>query len=435
MMVWSKKHSAFIASAFSLFLAGAAHALPQYDEEEHLGVATCASSVCHGKQTAVTNNNVMLNEYKIWITEDRHANAYKTLLSSESRRIATNMGLPAPAHKSQICLDCHTDNVPKDKRGEEFRIDDGVGCESCHGGAELWLESHTEEGITHAANLKNKMYPTEDGFARAKLCLSCHLGTENKLVTHEIMGAGHPRLFFEMESFTANQPAHYKIDPDYIKRKGEFSGFTMWAVGQLASAKASVELMKIYLVKDHSMFPELVFYDCHSCHHSMSEKRWYATPSTGKVAPGSIRLNLVNLIMLREFTSVVYPKMQTTLSAGIKTLNQASQKNHAELAAALTEISLVIAELETKLRGGVYSNTQMAKVRTRLLSQAAKGEYRDYIVAEQAFYTIEGFTISLKQFDKHQNKLNKLYGILKDEDSFSPAKFKSVARQVKSGFE
>lgn len=435
MMVWSTKHTAFIASAFNLLLAGAVHALPQYDEEEHLGVATCSSSVCHGKATADPTNNVMLNEYKIWITEDRHANAYKTLLNAESRRIATNMGLPAPAHKSAICLDCHADNVPQEKRGEEFRIDDGVGCEACHGGSELWLESHTEEGVTHEANLKNKIYPTEDGFARAKLCLSCHLGTEKKLVTHEIMGAGHRRLVFEMESFTANQPAHYKIDKDYIERKGEFSGFTMWAVGQLASAKASVELMKTYLVKDHSMFPELVFYDCHSCHHAMSEKRWYATPSTGKVDPGSVRLNLVNLIMLREFTSVVYPKMQTTLSAGIKTLNQASQKNHAELAAALTEISLTINALETKLRANTYSNAQMAKLRTRLLSQAAKGEYRDYIVAEQAFYTIEGFTINLKQFDQHQNRLDQLYAILKSEDTFKPSKFKSVARSVKSGFE
>jgi len=45
------------------------------------------------------------------------------------------------------------------------------------------------------------MYPTEEPMERARLCLSCHLGTERKFATHEIMGAGHPRLAFELELY------------------------------------------------------------------------------------------------------------------------------------------------------------------------------------------------------------------------------------------
>ncbi len=412
-----------------------AYALPQYSEEKHTGVASCASSVCHGKSTPATNNNVMLNEYKTWITEDRHASAYKTLLSAESKRIASNLKLSAPAHKSDICLDCHADNVKRSQYGEEFKLEDGVGCEACHGGAEHWLESHTEEGATHADNLAKNMYPTEDGFARAALCLSCHLGHKNKLVTHKIMGAGHPRLIFELESFTANQPAHYKIDADYRKRKGEFSGFTMWAVGQLAAVKKQIELMDTFLLSEHSFFPELTFYDCHACHHNMSNKRWYETPSSGKTVPGAVRLNLANFVMLRAFSAVVYPELFPTLNDGIITLNTASQKTPTELKNALAALRPTVTTLENKLRKDRFTKSHVNQLRAKLLAQAAKGEYRDYIVAEQAFYTIEGFTISLDQFDQHQALLDKLFNALASEDKYDPVKFKSVARSVQRGFQ
>ena len=36
--------------------------------------------------------------------------------------------------------------------------------------------------------------PTDDMIERTRLCLSCHYGTTEQFVTHEIMGAGHPRI-------------------------------------------------------------------------------------------------------------------------------------------------------------------------------------------------------------------------------------------------
>ncbi len=425
-----------LTATFAAALATSmAIALPQYDESKHTGVASCASSVCHGKSTAATDSNVMLNEYKLWTTEDRHANAYKTLLSVESKRIASNLGLSAPAHKAKICLDCHTDNVAPEKQGKEFRIDDGVGCEACHGGAEHWLESHTEPGVTHANNLKNHMYPTEDGFARAKLCLSCHLGTDKKLANHEIMGAGHPRLVFELESFTANQPAHYKVDADYIKRKGEFSGLRMWAVGQLSAAQQTLSLMQNHLSKTPGLFPELVLFDCQACHHPMSDKRWQQTSSAGKTAPGTVRLNLVNLLMLREFIAVLYPNRSADFNTALVQLNQASQKAPATLDASINAMATTLQPLQEQLLTATLTDAHTKKIRARLLSQAASGEFYDYIVAEQAFYSIEGFTIGLNQFDKYKTQLDKLYKVLKSENTYQPKQFSAVARTVASSFE
>jgi hypothetical protein len=45
------------------------------------------------------------------------------------------------------------------------------------------------------------------------------------------MGAGHPRLSFELENFTTVEPGHYKIDPDSEKRQLRWDRDNVWAVG------------------------------------------------------------------------------------------------------------------------------------------------------------------------------------------------------------
>ena len=107
-------------------------------ERMHLGVASCASSVCHGKLQRQNDRHVWLNEYRIWTGAGKHSQAYRALDSTESRRIANYLGF-ASATTAKICLNCHADNIPADKRGPKFQISDGVGCEACHGGAEKWL--------------------------------------------------------------------------------------------------------------------------------------------------------------------------------------------------------------------------------------------------------------------------------------------------------
>ena len=416
-----------------VFLVASTNALPQYDDDKHLGVASCASSVCHGKSKPVEDQNVMLNEYRTWSTEDRHSRAYQTLLSKESKRIARNLGLSS-AHTAKICLDCHADNVPRDKRGPKFQINDGVGCEACHGGAEQWIESHTEDGVTHQQNLAKNMFPTEDGKQRAVLCLSCHYGTKDKLATHKIMGAGHPRLSFELETFTANQPAHYLVDKDYLQRKGEFTGFTMWVVGQFETAKSSLDLMENYLVSESQLVPELYFYDCHACHHPMSDVRWASTAAKSGMPPGVIRLNDANFLMLLELTQVVLPTKTAELKGAIVNLHKSSLSTKAELKTSVAALSAIINGLDKSLANKRYTTGQTKAVRSRLLTQAAKGEYRDFSAAEQAFLAIESITIALKQDVALENALNALYDTLNNEDRFSPQQFKSVAAKVKSKF-
>src|SRR5580698_10751116 len=102
---------ALLLAALPWTVAPAADAPPATaGQYKHLGVASCATSVCHGKETEQVGRDVALNEYRIWLEQDRHSQAYRTLDNARSRQIAANLGLPS-ATTAKVCLDCHADNV------------------------------------------------------------------------------------------------------------------------------------------------------------------------------------------------------------------------------------------------------------------------------------------------------------------------------------
>jgi hypothetical protein len=106
-------------------------------------------------------------------------------------QIARLYGLSSSAltRGNQVCMDCHGSVVS----GQEAReVQDGVGCESCHGAAADWLEPHKDEtpgnprpGYAKALRLgKNDL---QNLAVQAKVCTDCHYITEPRLVS-----AGHP---------------------------------------------------------------------------------------------------------------------------------------------------------------------------------------------------------------------------------------------------
>ena len=122
---------------------GGVFAANAIDDDVHLGVASCATGVCHGKLAPQKDRNVWLNEYRVWSADDRHARAYQTLLTPQSKQIADRLGIGS-AQTSDLCLNCHSDNVKQSKRGPKFQLSDGIECEACHGGSARWIESHAE---------------------------------------------------------------------------------------------------------------------------------------------------------------------------------------------------------------------------------------------------------------------------------------------------
>ncbi len=403
-------------------------------ERTHLGVASCASSVCHGKLQRQNDRHVWLNEYRIWTVAGKHSQAYRTLDSTESRRIANYLGF-ASATTAKICLDCHADSVPADKRGPKFQISDGVGCEACHGGAEDWIKSHATDGATHANNLSRGMYPTESPIARAKLCLSCHMGAEGRFAGHDIMGAGHPRLSFELETFTTNQPAHYEIDDDYLVRKGEIPGFNLWLTGQVEAARRFLYLVQQKLNSEAGLYPELAFYDCHGCHHEIDNKRW--TPARGgpDIRPGSLRLQDQHLLILQATVSVIEsPDARAALATASNALIRAGQQDFNKVTSAADRLIdwLAVRQLEWSTRE--FDRKTIFAVRRALVGAAGRGQMSDFNAAEQVYLALESLSFTLGDRQRLEDALDRIYAQVEIASEFRPSSFASTARNLQGEF-
>ncbi len=404
-----------------------AQPLPEEGRDIHEGVASCATSVCHGKVSADPASTVWLNEYRIWLRQDYHSRAYRTLQTAQSQAIAAKLGLPS-AQGAKICLDCHADNVPAEARGRRFQISDGVGCEACHGGGGRWLESHAEADTSHADNLAKGMYPTEDPLARARLCLSCHLGTKDKFATHEIMGAGHPRLAFELETFTVNQPAHYDADADYRERKPYIASVNMWLAGLAVTGMHTLELLQEDWFTRPGLVPELSFFQCHACHHPMDDLRWSAEPD--QLPPGSVRLNDASLVVLLAVLETLSPGDVAGLRRDLDALHQASRQSRERVVSAARALHARLEPLVERLGKGSYGPEQQRLLRRELLAQSAAERFRHFTAAEQAFLAVETLSLALGDAERLKSRLDALYNTVEDENRFVPQQFAVLARQL-----
>lgn len=122
---------------------------------KYIGTAKC--KMCH-------NSEKKGEIYDKWATT-KHATAYKTLASKESKAIAKKMGIK-DAQKEAKCLKCHVAGYGK-ATGDKYSMEEGVTCEACHGPGEHYWSMKV---------MKDKKVALEKGLVEPdeKLCATCH---------------------------------------------------------------------------------------------------------------------------------------------------------------------------------------------------------------------------------------------------------------------
>jgi len=435
-MNWRKIINAALFLLSAVSITSYAQLLPYQSPHKTEGAATCASSLCHGSIKTWQGSTVLQNEYVTWSRVDKHAKAYNVLFNEKSKRIAKNLNLTEGAHQAKLCVDCHGHNVPADRHGEKFSIQDNITCEACHGPAEKWLRSHVASDAppeqTHQQNIAAGMYPTSDVEARAKLCLSCHFGNKDKLVTHRLMGAGHPRMTFELDTFTEMAPKHFVIDGDYGQRKRVWEGVKVWAIGQALAIDDSLDILLHPTLGRDGIFPELVLFDCHACHRPMAENRLQAKTPLGVAAtPGLVRLNDSNMIMLGVIARVIDPKLGERVTKQTIALHKAiaGDKSVGTVASVAGEMKTLLREVITLIKATPIEAKLLNSVLLTLVDDGINGTYRDYAAAEQAtlaissiaeFMARQGQLKSPSQFNAKWKLLN---ASLQHDEKFKPQEF------------
>lgn len=241
-----------------------------------LGVASCATVSCHGGPLA-GNHDVQSFAATIWASHDRHARGYEVLHSERSQRMAKLLGI-GPPHRAQQCLVCHSvQDMAADRLPSEV-LADGVGCAACHGDATHWQQVHMLPEWKHVSREERTALGYRDlstPLARVETCVRCHVGDATHEVNHDMIAAGHPRLFFEFAAYQRLEPRHWspqgkaESSPDFTARS--------WSVGQAVTLAAVADLLadRVQRARDAAdsghpqRWPEFAEFDCYSCHRSL----------------------------------------------------------------------------------------------------------------------------------------------------------------------
>jgi len=262
---------------------------------EFRGSGSCSAVACHGSIAPRPRADILRNEHTTWISNDRHARAFESLFGAQAERIMRNLagGKESfkPASQDHRCLACHT--TPRSAAvlaRTSWMNPDGVGCESCHGASGSWLGPHTTEAWKARTDRREKekqgLKNTKDLAPRAEVCAGCHVGEHSQTglldrdVNHDLIAAGHPRLYFELAAFLANMPPHWTEKDenadsrDRTKPAADFPA-RAWAIGRLVTLRASLELLAARATDlPGTAWPEFSEYGCFSCHHSLRDETW-----------------------------------------------------------------------------------------------------------------------------------------------------------------
>ncbi|MFM8893206.1 MAG: hypothetical protein ACKOTB_16590, partial [Planctomycetia bacterium] len=107
-------------------------------------------------------------------------------------------------------------------------------------------------------------------------CVRCHVGDAEHEVNHDLIAAGHPRLFFEFAAYQRLEPRHWSPQGK-AEAAADFTARS-WSVGQAETLAAVAELLVTRAERAHDAaaagaarrWPEFAEFDCYSCHRTLS---------------------------------------------------------------------------------------------------------------------------------------------------------------------
>src|SRR5918994_2656170 len=393
------------------------------------GPGSCAATACHGAVRPVRGNRILQTEYSVWIAQDRHARAVEVLTNQVSTRMGRILGI-GRADTAPKCLACHSLDVPEGRQARSF-TSEGVSCEACHGPASGWLGPHTTRGWTHQQSVQLGMYDTKDPVKRTERCLSCHLGTAEKQVDHEMIAAGHPDLVFDLEAFSAAMPRHWRNEDPWQNVRA-------WSVGQIVQLREGLE--RLSQRSKGKVWPEYAELDCFSCHHSLTrpENSWRQEQGYRNRRPGNPPWNHARFAVARHVARVAEPGSADALETQIQNLAEEVSKlqtDRARIAGATLAVQSSLDALARRLSTAPVDRARTIQYVRAIAEDAERIASAGERSAEQAAMSLETLLGTLAQnteVDSAASRaaLDRLFQQLENPSGYDPRRFAPLLRRM-----
>jgi hypothetical protein len=416
-----------------------------------IGPGSCAATACHGSVTPVADSRIFQNEYTTWILKDKHARAYQALTGDVGERMARILKLGAKAEESPKCLACHALYATPEQRGRPFGITEGVTCENCHGPAQGWLGQHTERESAekHAASLRLGMYDTRDVIHRTEKCLTCHLGTREKFVDHEMIAAGHPDLFFELDSFSAVMPRHWneprQSAPGKPAEDPNWTGVRDWSTGQAVQLRAAMERLiwraKFERFDGKQIWPEYAELSCFACHHALgvAKDSWRQEHGYTGRQPGDPAWNASRYVVFRILAREVDPSAAQQLDQRLAAVGNEMSKLNPDRGAVVSlasDAAPVAQRFAERLATMTYDSGLALRTMRAITQDAEAVALADERAAEQATMALDSLYIAYNKQANPSNAgevrvaINGLFQQLENPSAYNADQFAAALRRL-----
>jgi len=439
----------FRALLCAWFLAPSLFFAAENEPIKYIGPGSCAATSCHGSVKPVAGSRILQNEYSTWIIQDRHSRAYQALTGEVGERMAHILKLGAKAEETPKCLACHALYTTAEQRGRAFEISEGVSCENCHGPASGWLGPHTTRSWPHEKSVVLGMHDTRSVIHRTEKCLECHLGTKNKFVDHEMIAAGHPDLYFELDSFSAVMPRHWKVprelEPGKPVEDAAWVGVREWSTGQAVQLRAAMERLRWRAKNERfdkkDVWPEYSELSCFACHHALGpakdswrQEHGYAGRRPGDPAWNSSRYTVFRLLakQIDSANAQELDRQLVVLSDEMSKLNP----NRDAVASAAAAAAPLVQRIAERLATMQYDRAIALRMLQRISEDAENIALADERAAEQAVMALDSLYIAYTRDTKPANAaevrtaINELFQQLENPSAYNADQFASSLRRI-----
>jgi hypothetical protein len=256
-----------------------------------------------------------------------------------------------------------------------------------------------------------------------------------------MIAAGHPDLYFELDSFSAVMPRHWKEPGE----PGEEPGADPWYdVHELSTGQAvqlQQSLLRLASRAKGKVWPEYSELQCYSCHHSLTtpEDSWRQARGYPGRRPGDPPWNPSRYTIFHELVAQADSDQTAKLDAELSQLaHLMSQLNpdRDAVASAATNSARLVGDLSARIGSTPNDSGSTLHLLQKISGDADTVSGQGEHAAAQAAMAIQSLFVAYDRNQKMQNSeqlraaISGLFRELQNPSSYDPARFAARMRQV-----
>ena len=400
----------------------------------------------------MAGSRILQNEYSTWIISDKHSRAYQALTGEVGERMAKILKL-GKAEEAPKCLACHALAPAHELIGRPFEVRDGVTCENCHGPAQGWLGQHTakDSAEKHGQSVHDfHMVDTRNVIVRTEKCLECHLGNAGKFVDHEMIAAGHPDLYFELDSFSVVMPRHW--NSPRLNASGSpaedpsWEGVRDWSTGQAVQLRAAMDRVAWRARGERydkkNIWPEYSELSCVACHHSLGPAKdsWRQEHGYTGRRPGDPAWNESRYVVFRMMAKEVDAASAQDLDQKLEAVAAEMSKLNPDrntAASDATAAAPVAQRFADRMATMTYERGMVLRMMQSICDNAEEISLADERAAEQATMALDSLYIAYSKEAKPGNatevrsSINGLFQQVENQSAYNADVFAAALRRIR----